>query len=92
VISTISGTEQYNLIDAARRARVRCFVPSEFEGSLRARPRDDPIDTGSAHALEFLERCTTARHGRMRYTVFSCSVFYERFAPGGLAAYGAGCR
>lgn len=26
----------------------------------------------------------------MRYTVFSCGVFYERFAPGGLAAYNLG--
>jgi hypothetical protein len=90
VISTILGTEQYNLIDAARRARVRCFVPSEFEGSLRSRPRDDPTDRGSAQALEFLERCATARHDRMRYTVFSCGIFYERFAPGGLAAYNIG--
>jgi hypothetical protein len=26
----------------------------------------------------------------MRYTVFSCGVFYERFAPGGLRAYNMG--
>lgn len=90
MISTISGTEQYNLIDAARRARVRCFVPSEFEGSLHQRPSNDPLDRGSSQALEFLERCATSRHDRMRYTVFSCGVFYERFAPGGLAAYDLG--
>lgn len=29
VISTVGGASQINLIDAARRARVRCFVPSE---------------------------------------------------------------
>jgi hypothetical protein len=26
----------------------------------------------------------------MRFTVFTCGVFYERFAPGGLAAYNVG--
>ena len=26
----------------------------------------------------------------MQYTVFSCGVFYERFAPGGLATYNIG--
>jgi hypothetical protein len=36
VISTISGSPQINLIDAASRAEVRRFVPSEFEGNLVA--------------------------------------------------------
>jgi hypothetical protein len=26
----------------------------------------------------------------MRYTVFTCGIFYERFAPGGLAAFNMG--
>ena len=41
VISTIAGNEQLNLIDAARQARVRVFVPSEFEGDLKHRPEND---------------------------------------------------
>jgi len=97
VISTIGGNEQLNLIDAARRARVNVFVPSEFEGDLNHRPdSDDPLDNReSASALRFLEswsQSTSTSH-RLRYTVFSCGVFMERFAPGGLQMYGigAGC-
>ncbi|KAI0459544.1 isoflavone reductase [Xylaria acuta] len=96
VISTISGAEQLNLIDAARRARVRCFVPSEFEGSLghRPSPNDDPLDNGSSTALSQLRHWVSSKHYAMKYTVFSCGVFYERFAPGGLKAYNMGstCR
>ncbi|KAI0134204.1 hypothetical protein BJ170DRAFT_190321 [Xylariales sp. AK1849] len=85
VISTISGAEQVNLIDAARRARVRCFVPSEFEGALSHRPTDpDPLDRGSSTALDWLQRWASSRSHPMRFTVFSCGIFYERFAPGGL--------
>ncbi|KAF7514750.1 hypothetical protein G7054_g15035 [Neopestalotiopsis clavispora] len=90
IISTISGPEQINLIDAARRARVSCFVPSEFEGPLSRRPTDDPIDRGSSTALEFLERCAASRSRPMRFTVFSCGLFYERFGPGGLASLNMG--
>lgn len=96
VVSTISGVEQLNLIDAARRVRVRCFVPSEFEGSLRHRPTpgNDPFDNDSSTALEQLRHWSSSRHYLMRYTVFSCGIFYERFAPGGLGSYrmGATCR
>ncbi|KAK6082145.1 isoflavone reductase [Seiridium cupressi] len=90
IISTISGPEQVNLIDAARRARVSRFVPSEFEGPLAQRPNDDPIDRGSSTALEFLGRCAASRSRPMLFTVFSCGVFYERFAPGGLEALNMG--
>ncbi|KAI0435862.1 isoflavone reductase [Xylaria telfairii] len=95
IISTISGVEQLNLIDAARRARVRTFVPSEFEGSLSHRPAgNDPFDNGSSNALNQLRDWSSSRHYSMNYTVFSCGVFYERFAPGGLRAYnmGGACR
>ncbi|KAI0601262.1 hypothetical protein F4775DRAFT_439590 [Biscogniauxia sp. FL1348] len=96
VISTISGVEQLNLIDAARRARVKCFVPSEFEGSLRHRPsaNNDPFDNGSSTALEQLRRWESSSRYPMKYTVFSCGIFYERFAPGGLRGYnmGASCQ
>ncbi|POS80034.1 isoflavone reductase [Diaporthe helianthi] len=57
VISTIPGQPQLNLIDAAHLARVRTFVPSEFEGALARRPQasdGDPLDRGSAMALERL--------------------------------------
>ncbi|KAI1303452.1 isoflavone reductase [Xylaria venustula] len=95
VISTVSGVEQLNLIDAARQARVHTFVPSEFEGSLNHRPEpdDDPFDNGSAGALQQLQHWSSSRHYPMKYTVFSCGIFYERFAPGGLQTYnmGASC-
>ncbi|KAI1362127.1 hypothetical protein F5Y08DRAFT_284050 [Xylaria arbuscula] len=96
VISTISGVEQLNLIDAARQARVHTFVPSEFEGALnhRPHPNNDPFDNGSSGALEQLQHWSSSRHYPMRYTVFSCGIFYERFAPGGIRTYniGASCR
>lgn len=88
VISTISGESQLNLIDAARRARVRTFVPSEFEGALAGRPTpNDPLGRGSEAALGFLQQWSQSNLSphSMRYTVFSCGVFYERFGPGGLA-------
>ncbi|KAI5860189.1 NAD(P)-binding protein [Durotheca rogersii] len=94
VISTISGAEQLNLIDAARRARVRCFVPSEFEGPIDRRPAagSDPFDNGSLAALQQLRHWSQSRQHPMKYTVFTCGVFYERFAPGGLKSYGMGSR
>ncbi|KUI58435.1 hypothetical protein VP1G_05698 [Cytospora mali] len=88
IISTVSGAPQLNLIDAARRARVRTFVPSEFEGALAGRPTsNDPLGRGSEAALSLLQQWSQPRSPShaMRYTVFSCGVFYERFAPGGLA-------
>ncbi|KAK3685805.1 hypothetical protein B0T22DRAFT_442941 [Podospora appendiculata] len=90
LISTISNNEQLNLIDAARRARVRVFVPSEFEGDLSHRPSNDPLDHGSHAALDFLERWSHSRSHPMRYTVFSCGIFMERFGPGGLASLNMG--
>ncbi|KAI0024173.1 NAD(P)-binding protein [Xylariomycetidae sp. FL0641] len=94
VISTITGPEQLNLIDAARRSRVRCFVPSGFEGSLSHRPANDPFDNGTSAALDQLRHWSTSRHYPMKYTVFSCGIFYERFAPGGLSTFnmGVACR
>ncbi|ROV92739.1 hypothetical protein VMCG_09035 [Cytospora schulzeri] len=88
VISTISGEAQLNLIDAARRARVRTFVPSEFEGALAGRPTsNDLLGRGSEVALRLLQQWSQSNSSppAMQYTVFSCGVFYERFAPGGLA-------
>jgi hypothetical protein len=93
LISTVSNNEQLNLVDAARRARVRIFVPSEFEGELAHRPSNDPLDRGSIAALDLLERWSQSRSHNMKYTVFSCGIFMERFGPNGLQEYGigAGC-
>ncbi len=90
LISTIANSEQLNLIDAARRARVRLFVPSEFEGALAHRPANDPLDRGSQAALELLQRWSQSRSHHMQYTVFSCGIFMERFGPGGLQSYNIG--
>lgn len=87
IISTIPGDPQNILINAARHARVRTFVPSEFEGAVAQRPTaNDPFDRGSASALELLSESsqTTPNSHVLRYTVFSCGLFYERFQPGGL--------
>ena len=90
VISTISGAEQLNLIDAARRARVRVFVPSEFEGSISHRPAEDPLDRGSHAALALLRQVSQSKPDAMQFTVFSCGLFMERFGPGGLQSYNLG--
>ncbi|KAG6005828.1 hypothetical protein E4U21_007600 [Claviceps maximensis] len=92
-ISTISGPEQLSLINASAAARVGVFVPSEFEGSLRKRPsHNDPLDRGSARALALLKYWEGL--SGMRYTVFACGIFMERFHPYGLGylniGYGSG--
>ncbi|KAK1966297.1 isoflavone reductase [Colletotrichum sublineola] len=88
---TLQG--QINLIHAARHVRVRLFVPAEFEGSISYRPSgDDPLDYGSSEAIELLKRYAGSKSRKMDYTVFSCGILYERFAPGGLADYDMGDR
>jgi len=89
VISTVSGSPQINLIDAAAASNVRRFVPAEFEGPPGRRPTNDPLDRGRAGALERLRYWSHQRRP-MRSTIFSCGVFYERFARGGLAEMGIG--
>ncbi|KAH7326077.1 isoflavone reductase family protein [Stachybotrys elegans] len=87
VISTISGSEQISLIDAAGASGVRFFVPSEFEGTLSHRPqRNDPLDRGSAQARARLGQWSAT----MKYTVFSCGIFMERFSRYGLGYYEMG--
>lgn len=101
VISTIPGQPQLRLIDAAHLARVRTFVPSEFEGALARRPpaSNDPLDNrGSAQALDRLRELSQPHSpsspssplSPMNFTVFSCGVLYERLAPGGLASFNIG--
>lgn len=82
VISTISGQAELNLIDAAAHARVRRFVPSEFEGPPSQRHTSDSMDRGNR---ESLSRLMHYKQYGMNYAVFVCGVFYERFAPGGMA-------
>ncbi|KAF5022792.1 hypothetical protein F66182_5156 [Fusarium sp. NRRL 66182] len=93
VISTFSGDEQLNLINAAAQSGVQFFVPSEFEGCLERRPEHDQLDTYSysSQARTLLRRW--ARSSQMKWTVFSCGIFMERFLPQGLGSLmiGHGC-
>ncbi|KAH9889129.1 hypothetical protein F4778DRAFT_796844 [Xylariomycetidae sp. FL2044] len=80
VISFVGGVEQLNLIEACGRARVRRFVPYEFEGPLDSRPNPDLLDvTDSKPALDQLRQWATSPTHRMPFTVFSCGIFYEMF-------------
>ncbi|KAM0418864.1 hypothetical protein ACHAPT_012231 [Fusarium lateritium] len=95
VISIVSGNEQLNLINAAAQSGVQYFVPREFEGCLEKRPGDpDPLDTtsSSSPARSLLRRW--GRSSSMKWTVFSCGIFMERFLPQGLGSltigYGSG--
>ncbi|KAJ8062416.1 hypothetical protein OCU04_008957 [Sclerotinia nivalis] len=88
VISTVSGTPQINLIDAAAHSRVQRFVPAEYQDKLGGRPTNDPLDRGRAASIERLRHWAQHRRHRMQYTVLGCGVLYERFARGGLASMG----
>jgi hypothetical protein len=94
VISTVSGSPQINLIDAASRVGVHRFVPAEFEGppTRRPPPNEDAFDRGRASAISFLKEASRRKNVRhpMQFTIFTCGVFYERFARGGLASKGVG--
>lgn len=87
VISTVSGTAQLALIDAALQARVRRFAPAEFEGLPSLRPVPDPLDRGRRAALDRLQQYQARG---LQYCVFVCGIFYERFAPGGMIASNIG--
>ncbi|KAI9759541.1 MAG: hypothetical protein M4579_002300, partial [Chaenotheca gracillima] len=85
VISTVTGMPELNLVDAAVAMGVRRFAPAEFEGSPTVR------------TLDILDRMRTPVLERLHYygnhiefTVFVCGIFYERFAPGGMASLGIG--
>ncbi|KAF2817368.1 NAD(P)-binding protein [Mytilinidion resinicola] len=86
VISTVTGTPQLRLIEAAVQARVRRFAPAEFEGRPSLRPVGDPLDRGRAAALALLQHY----RAYIQSTVFVCGILYERFAVGGLASVGIG--
>lgn len=84
----MSGYPQINLIDAAANTRVRRFVPSEFEGTPARQKADDGLDRGKSVSRDRLRYWS--QRTNMRSTVFTCGVFYERFARGGLASMGIG--
>lgn len=105
LISTVrEENTQINLINAARHARVHTFVPAEFEGALAQRPTsNDPFDHGSSRVRHYLINSSSPsppsinhHHNSpstdrpLRYTIFSCGVLYERFAPGGLGRFNMG--
>ncbi|GKU01143.1 isoflavone reductase family protein [Fusarium langsethiae] len=92
VICTFSGNEQLNLINAAAQNGVQFFVPSEFEGSIDKRPDNDQLYpySYSTEARQLLRRW--ARSSQMKWTVFSCGIFMERFLPGGLGSMFIGYR
>ena len=83
VISTVSGNAQLNLIEAAASARVRRFAPSEFGGPPALRPQGDPLDN---HRRAAILRLSQLESTGMKFAVFTCGIFYERFAPGGMAS------
>lgn len=81
VISTVSGSAQLQLIEAAVACRVRRFVPAEFEGrpSLRTQTL---LDRGRNSALARLNHYRNL----IQFTVFVCGVFYERFSVNGMVS------
>ncbi|KAL2071205.1 hypothetical protein VTL71DRAFT_12440 [Oculimacula yallundae] len=90
VISTVSGNPQINLMDAAANSNVPRFVPAEFEGPPSRRPRNDPMDRGRAACLDRLRHWSRHNRHPMPSTIFTCGVFYERFARGGLGSLDIG--
>ncbi|KAL9054715.1 MAG: hypothetical protein Q9162_003995 [Coniocarpon cinnabarinum] len=90
VISTVPGTVQIRLIDAAIKVGVKRFAPAEFEGRPSRRAEDNPInrslDRGKSAVLAHLRQ-----HRRdIESTVIVCGVLYERFSPGGLQCHRMG--
>jgi hypothetical protein len=90
VISTISGDPQINLIDASAHSKVHRFVPAEFEGPPSRRALNDPLDRGRKASIDRLRYWSRNPDRSMKFTVFTCGVFYERFGQGGLEALGIG--
>lgn len=83
MISTINGSPQLALLEAAAAAQVRHFIPSGFSGPEQCASQcitgtdwQDLVDRLRFHDEK----------SNMRYTIFTCGVFYENFGPGGLNA------
>lgn len=80
VISTVTGTPQHRLIEAAVQCRVRRFAPAEFEGQPGLRGQNHILDRGRTSALALLQHYRSY----IEYTVFVCGIFYERFSVNGM--------
>ena len=85
VISMVTGYDQLLMIDAALKAGVARFVPAEFLGISEKRPQ--ALDRGQRLARNRLR--SHVEEG-MSFTLISCGIFYERFAPNGLAGVNTG--
>jgi hypothetical protein len=70
VISTVTGSPQLRLIEAAVQCRVRRFAPAEFEGQPGLRAQNDVLDRGRNAALALLLHY----QGYIQYTVFVCGI------------------
>ncbi|KAL6708615.1 hypothetical protein ACN47E_002596 [Coniothyrium glycines] len=86
VISTVSGTPQLRLIEAAVQCRVRRFAPAEFEGQPRLREQNDILDCGKRSALALLQHY----RGYIQSTIFICGILYERFSVNGMLSHRIG--
>jgi hypothetical protein len=64
VISTVTGTPQLRLIEAAVQCRVRRFAPAEFEGQPGLRGQNVVLDRGKNAALALLQYY----QGHIQYT------------------------
>ncbi|KAF2654592.1 NAD(P)-binding protein [Lophiostoma macrostomum CBS 122681] len=82
VISTVTGTAQLRLIEAAVACGVRRFAPAEFEGQPGLRAQNDPLDRGRALALAHLQHY----RGYIESSVFVCGILYERFSVNGMTS------
>ncbi|KAH8724065.1 hypothetical protein GQ44DRAFT_618912 [Phaeosphaeriaceae sp. PMI808] len=80
VISTVTGTPQLRLIEAAVQCRVRRFAPAEFEGQPGLRGQNNVLDRGRNAALARLQHY----QGYIQSTNFVCGILYERFSPNGM--------
>ncbi|KAH7092062.1 hypothetical protein FB567DRAFT_588373 [Paraphoma chrysanthemicola] len=83
VISTVTGTPQLRLIEAAVQCRVRRFAPAEFEGQPGLRGQVDVLDRGKNAALALLQHY----QGYIQSTVFVCGILYERFSVNGMRSH-----
>jgi len=82
VVSTVTGTAQLRLIEAAVQCRVRRFAPAEFEGQPSLRSQNGLLDRGRGAALALLQHY----RGYIQSTVYICGVFYERFSVNGMTS------
>ncbi|MCJ1419963.1 hypothetical protein MMC32_006319 [Xylographa parallela] len=87
VVSTVLGSVQLSLIDAALDAGVERFIPADYGGSLSRRMPVDPLDRGQSAAISRLQQYESRG---MAHTVFACGILYERFYPGGMRSANIG--